>query len=96
MARIALGDYALVSQRAHLCAGTHDIEDPNVQLKAEPIVIGNKAWIGADALMRPGVTIGDGAVLAARSVAFSELAPWTVHVGNPTKAIKKRHQSDND
>jgi putative colanic acid biosynthesis acetyltransferase WcaF len=90
MATITLEDYALVSQGAHLCTGSHDIDDPNFQLKAEPIVIGNKAWIAADAFVGPGVTIGDGAVLGARGVACSDLAPWTVYVGNPAKAIKKR------
>lgn len=96
MAKITLGDYALVSQGAHLCTGTHDIDDRSFQLKAEPIVIGNKAWIAADAFVGPGVTVGDGAVLGARGVAGSDLAPWTVYVGNPAKAIKKRGQRGAD
>ena len=90
MAKITLGDYVIVSQGAHLCTGTHDIDDPNFQLKAAPIVIGNRAWIAADAFVGPGVTIGDGAVLGARGVAASDLAPWTVYVGNPAMAIRKR------
>ena len=90
MAKITLGDYALVSQGAHLCSGTHDIDDPYFQLKAEPIVIRDRAWIAADAFVGPGVTVGEGAVLGARGVAGSDLAPWTVYIGNPAKAIKKR------
>lgn len=90
MAKIKMGAYSLVSQGAHLCTGTHDINDQKFQLKAVPIVIGDKAWVAADAFVGPGVTIGDGAVLGARGVTFSDLAPWTVYVGNPAKAIKKR------
>jgi putative colanic acid biosynthesis acetyltransferase WcaF len=96
MAKITMGPYSLVSQGAHLCSGAHDITDPNFQLKAKPIVIGEKAWVAADAFVGPGVTIGEWAVLGARGVAFSDLAPWTVHVGNPALALRKRvlRQSD--
>jgi putative colanic acid biosynthesis acetyltransferase WcaF len=88
MARITLRDYAIVSQGAHLCAGTHDIDDPNFQLKAEPIIIGKKAWVAADAFVGPGVVIGEGAVLGARAVAFEDLDPWGVYTGN--RAVKVR------
>jgi putative colanic acid biosynthesis acetyltransferase WcaF len=90
MARISMGRYALASQGAHLCAGTHDIGDPNFQLRARPIVIGERAWIAADAFVGPGVTVGDGAVLGARAVAFSDLPPWSVSVGNPARFLKMR------
>jgi putative colanic acid biosynthesis acetyltransferase WcaF len=90
MARITLEHHSLISQRAHLCTGTHDIADPNFQLQTYPIVIGARAWIATEALVGPGVTVGRGAVLAARGCAFSNLAPWTVYVGNPAKPIKTR------
>jgi putative colanic acid biosynthesis acetyltransferase WcaF len=56
----------------------------------KPIVIGANAWIAADAFVGPGVTIGDGAVLAARGVAVRDIEPWTVHGGNPAKLIRVR------
>ena len=90
MARITLEAYALASQGAHLCAGTHDIDDADFQLRAVPIRIGRKAWIAAEAFVGPGVTVGEGAVLGARAVAFSNLAPWTVYAGNPAREIRKR------
>ena len=90
MARIRFGQYSLASQGAHLCAGTHDIADPNFQLMARPIVIGERAWIAADAFVGPGVTIGEGAVLGARAVAFSDLPPWSVSIGNPAHVVKMR------
>jgi putative colanic acid biosynthesis acetyltransferase WcaF len=90
MAKITFAPYALASQGAHICAGTHDIEDVRFQLQARPIVIGYRAWIAAEAFVGPGVTVGDGAVLGARSCAFQSLEPWTVYVGNPARAIKPR------
>lgn len=90
MARIVLGEHALASQGAHLCAGTHDIEDPSFQLRARPIVIGAHAWIAAEAFVGPGVTVGEGAVLGARGCSFRDLAAWTVYAGNPARPIKPR------
>jgi putative colanic acid biosynthesis acetyltransferase WcaF len=90
MDRIKMEPYALVSQRGHLCAGTHDIDDPNFQLKARPITLGARSWIAAEAFVGPGVTIGEGAVLGARGVATRSLEPWTVYAGNPARALRTR------
>jgi len=91
MAPVILEAYALVSQGARLCAGTHDIESPNFQLRSLPIRIEARAWIAAEAFVGPGVTVGRGAVLGARGCAFRNLEPWTVYAGNPAKALKPRH-----
>jgi putative colanic acid biosynthesis acetyltransferase WcaF len=90
MAKITLETYALASHGAHLCAGTHDIDDPDFQLRAAPIRIGRKGWIAAEAFVGPGVIVGEGAVLGARGVTFSDLEPWTVYAGNPAREIRKR------
>ncbi|WP_431276475.1 putative colanic acid biosynthesis acetyltransferase [Variovorax ureilyticus] len=94
MAPISLGRGALVSQGAHLCAGTHDISSASFQLIARPITIGPRAWIAAEAFVGPGVEVGEGAVLGARSVAFRSLDPWTVYGGNPAKPLKRRVLKD--
>ena len=90
MEMITLEPYALVSQGAHLCAGTHDIEDAFFQLQGRPIVIGERAWVAAEAFVGPGITIGFGAVLGARGCAFRDLEPWTVYIGNPATPAKPR------
>ncbi|VWX63296.1 putative colanic acid biosynthesis acetyltransferase WcaF [Burkholderiales bacterium 8X] len=90
MAPITLGRGALVSQGAHLCAGSHDIASARFQLISSPIVIGAGAWIAAEAFVGPGVVVGEGAVLGARAVAFRSLEPWSVYGGNPAKRIKDR------
>ena len=53
-------------------------------------VIGNDVWIGQNAVILPGVHIGDGAVIGANSVVGSDIAPYTVAAGNPAKPIRKR------
>ncbi len=90
MALIRLEAHALVSQRATLCAGTHDIDSAAFQLEAHPISIGRYGWVAAEAFVGPGVVVGEGAVLGARAVAFRNLEPWTVHVGNPARQVRNR------
>ncbi|AMM13775.1 MULTISPECIES: Vat family streptogramin A O-acetyltransferase [Burkholderiaceae] len=53
-------------------------------------VIGNDVWIGYDALIMPGVRIGDGAIVSSRSVVTGDVAPYTIVGGNPAKTIKAR------
>ena len=90
MAKVTVGAYAMISQDAKLCAGSHDITDPDCQLVAKPIVIGDHAWIAAGAFVGPGVTIGIGAVLGAQAVTFKDIPEWTVYIGNPSVFLKSR------
>lgn len=53
-------------------------------------VIGNDVWIGMEAVLMPGVTIGDGAIISARSVVARDVAPYTVVGGNPSRELRKR------
>lgn len=88
--KITLEDYANVAQYSHLVAGTHDIDSPTFQLFTRPVRICRYAWVASDAFVGPGVTVGEGAVLGARGVAFKSLDPWTVYGGNPAREIRKR------
>ena len=90
VAPITLGDHATVSQRAFLCAATHDPADPHMRLAAEPIAVGASAWVCAEAFVGPGVTVGEGAVVGARAVAVKDVEPWAVVVGNPAKFLRRR------
>ncbi|TJW44415.1 MAG: CatB-related O-acetyltransferase [Mesorhizobium sp.] len=55
-----------------------------------PIVVGNDVWIGSRAVVMSGVTIGNGAIIAAGSVVTKDVAPYTLVGGNPAKLIKRR------
>ncbi|MCP4052809.1 MAG: CatB-related O-acetyltransferase [Mesoflavibacter sp.] len=57
-------------------------------------VIGNDVWIGHDATIMPGLTIGDGAIIATKAVVTKDVAPYTIAGGNPAKLIKKRFSDD--
>jgi virginiamycin A acetyltransferase len=57
-------------------------------------VVGNDVWIGYDALIMPGVTIGDGAIISSRATVVADVPPYTVVGGNPAKVIKERFPAD--
>jgi putative colanic acid biosynthesis acetyltransferase WcaF len=90
VAHVALGDHAVISQYTYLCCASHDYNDPDFPLLAAPITIGPMAWVAADAFIGPGVTVGDGAVVGARSVVLKDVPCWAVVAGNPGKIIKYR------
>ena len=80
---VRIGARATVSQNAHLCAGTHDRHRADRPLVKAAVVIGEDAWICADAFVGPGVSIGAGAVLGARAVAMRDLQRGCIGFGNP-------------
>ena len=57
-------------------------------------VIGNDVWIGQNAVILPGVYIGDGAIIGANSVVGSDVAPYSIVVGNPAKFLRKRFDDE--
>ncbi len=56
--------------------------------------IGNDVWVGMNAMIMPGVTIGDGAIIATNSVVTKDVAPYTVVGGNPAREIRKRFDAE--
>lgn len=67
-------------------------DSKNAYEKAGNTIIGNDVWIGSEAMIMSGVTIGDGAVIAARSVVTKDVAPYAVVGGNPSVLIKSRFE----
>lgn len=87
---ITLEEDALVSQYTILCTGTHDYQLRHFPLITGSIVIRKNAWVCADAYIAPGVTVGEGAIVGARSSVFADVPAWVVVGGNPAKVIKQR------
>jgi putative colanic acid biosynthesis acetyltransferase WcaF len=88
--RVSIGPHATVSEYSYLCTASHAYEDPHMPLVTAPITIGRGAWVSADVFVGPGVTIGEGAVVGARSSVFKDVEPWTVVGGNPARLLKRR------
>jgi putative colanic acid biosynthesis acetyltransferase WcaF len=87
---INIGHHVTISQRAHLCAGSHDYKRKDMLLLKPPINIEDHVWICADAFVGPDVTIHEGAVIAARAVVVKNVANWEIVGGNPANFIKYR------
>lgn len=57
-------------------------------------VVGNDVWFGYEAVVMPGVRIGDGAIVAARSVVTADVEPYTIVGGNPARPLRRRFADD--
>jgi putative colanic acid biosynthesis acetyltransferase WcaF len=87
---VKIGANTTISQRVHVCAGTHDYRYLEMPLIREKITIGNNCWICADSFLCPGVKIGDFSIVAANSTVSKNILDWDVVAGSPAKFIKKR------
>lgn len=92
--RIRIGSNTIVSQDCTICTATHDQTRADLPLFWRDILIGDEAWVAAECFVMPGVEIGTGCVVGARSLVTKDLPEWTVCVGNPCRPIKERKLSD--
>jgi putative colanic acid biosynthesis acetyltransferase WcaF len=90
VAPVELGAYATVSQYSYLCTASHDYQRREMPLVSAPIVLGRDSWVAADAFVGPGVTIAEGAVVAARATVVRNVPAWSVVGGNPAREIAAR------
>lgn len=88
--QITIGANAVVSEGAFICTASHDVRSETFELVTKPITIGDMAWVCARAIVLPGVTVGEGAVVAAGAVVTKPVAPWMIVGGNPAKMIGER------
>ena len=90
LGKVSIGSRTTISQRVHLCAGTHDYNDVAMPLVKPPIEIGDEVWICADAFLGPNVKVGNRAVVGAASVVVKNCNAGFIYGGNPAKKIKER------
>jgi putative colanic acid biosynthesis acetyltransferase WcaF len=84
---IELHEACTIAQEAYLCSATHDWTIPERPLQTAPIVIGANAFIGLRAIVLPGVTVGEHAIVGAGAVVTRDVAPREKVAGNPAKPI---------
>jgi putative colanic acid biosynthesis acetyltransferase WcaF len=87
---ISIGSNVCISQAAYLCTGNHDWKDPAFGLIVQNITLGDGSWVGAKALICPGVEFGECAVAAAGSVVTRSIPAYEVHGGNPATLVRRR------
>lgn len=87
---IHIGSNAVVSQRSYLCAGGHDYTSRTFDIFAKPIHVGAEAWLATDVFVAPGVEIGAGTVVGARSSVFKSLPGGIVAMGSPAQVVGLR------
>jgi putative colanic acid biosynthesis acetyltransferase WcaF len=90
LGKVRIGSGVTLSYRSHVCAGTHDLNDPALPLLKPPVVLEDSAWVGTEAFIGPGVTIGRGAVVGARAVVVRNVEPLEIVAGNPARPIGRR------
>ena len=91
---IVIGSNSTISQDSVLCSASHDSRYSLMPLVLKPVTIGQRVWIASGAFIAPGVTVGDGCVVSARSVVFKSLPEFSIAQGNPAVVLKKRLLSD--
>jgi putative colanic acid biosynthesis acetyltransferase WcaF len=90
LGQVRIGARSTISQRVHLCAGTHDYRKVDMPLIKPPIIIGDEVWVCADAFVGPNVEIGDRAIVGAASVVMKDVAAGIIVAGNPAQKLEER------
>ena len=93
---VTIGNNVMMGQECLFYTRNHKVDSIEVPMckqgydRLQPIIIGNDVWIGARAIILPGVHVGDGAVIGAGSVVTHDVEPYSVVAGNPAKLIRMR------
>ena len=90
LGKIKIMEGATIAQESYLCTGTHDFNDPSLQLITKPITVGKNAFIGARAMILPEVCIGERVIVGAMSVVSKDVPDHHIVAGNPAKKIGER------
>jgi putative colanic acid biosynthesis acetyltransferase WcaF len=90
LVKVRIGSNVCVSQGAVLLTGSHNYKKPTFDLITGSIVLEDGVWIGAQAIVSPGVTAASHSVLTAASVATKDMEAYSIYQGNPAVKIRER------
>jgi acetyltransferase-like isoleucine patch superfamily enzyme len=92
-AGLVIGNNVNISHYTLIQTLTHDPQNKDFVCLVKPVTIESNVWIGARAIILPGVRVGEGAVIGAGSVVSKDIPPYTIAVGNPARVIKDRNKN---
>ena len=87
---VTIGERVTISQRAHLCGGSHDYRQTDMPLLKLPIRIEDDVWVCADVFIGPNVTLRRGCIIGAASVVIKDCEANKIYAGNPALPVKNR------
>jgi putative colanic acid biosynthesis acetyltransferase WcaF len=90
LGEISIGANSVISQYCYLCAGSHDPRSVSFDLVGKPISVGSECWLATDVFVAPGISIGDAAIVGARSTVLHDLPPAMVCHGYPARPVRPR------
>lgn len=89
-ASVFIGEQVCINDGARLLSASHDLRDPQWRTVPRPIIVENYVWIATDAIVLPGVTIHEGAVVGAGAVVTRDVPAGALAVGNPARILPER------
>lgn len=92
---VTIGNFVMIGANTVIISSNHGFSRGDIPMMRQPlecaaVKIGDDVWIGANAIILPGVIIGQGAIIGAGAVVTKDIAPYAIAVGNPAKTIRKR------
>ena len=90
VAKVTIGSKVAISQRSFICGASHEIDSLLRPLISRPITIGDHVWVASEVMLLPGINIGHGTVIAARSLVTKDMPCWFVCSGSPCRPVYKR------
>lgn len=89
---LIIGDNVSISEGTVILTLEHDPNSPTFENRGGPVIIQDRVFIGTQAMILPDITIGEGAIVAARAVVTRDVAPYTIVAGVPARPIGERTQ----
>jgi putative colanic acid biosynthesis acetyltransferase WcaF len=90
LGNITIGSHVAIAHGVYFNTGLHDYKSENFDIGAKPVIIEDQSWITNDVYIAPGVTIGKGCVIGARSSVMKSMPEGYICYGSPAVPIKKR------
>jgi putative colanic acid biosynthesis acetyltransferase WcaF len=90
LAQVKIEAHCCLSQGVYLCTGNHDWSSVSMRLLRQPITCKRGSWIGAKAILGPGVVVGTGAIVTMGSVVTKNVPQMEIHAGNPAQFLRHR------